>query len=58
MKEGELYENRLGKIHYPKTSEFKIHFYIRKAHLGDMSEDEFLHFIRRKGREGLHQQSD
>lgn len=43
------FENIYDKIHDNDVSEFKIHFYVRRVPMGNLTEDDFLHFIRKKG---------
>ena len=43
------FENKIGKKYNPQ-SEFKVHFYVRHVHMNGMNENEFLSFIKRKGK--------
>ncbi len=48
-REEEQFENVYYKIHENNVSEFKIHFYVKRVAMGNMNQDDFLYFIRKKG---------
>lgn len=44
------YRNDIPKRYNDRSSQFKVHFYVRRVPMSGMNEDEFLWFIRRKSK--------